>query len=57
MVSFGSIGEHLARKVLLKVCHSLPAETIIAKISDQIREFRGDKPQNDDITLAVVKTW
>ena len=34
----------------------LPPDAILAKITEQIKEFRGETPQNDDITLVVVKT-
>jgi len=44
-------------KASLKAWYALPAETIITKISEQIRDFRGCNPQDDDITLAVIKTW
>lgn len=44
-------------KSLMKTFHHLPAEKLIEKITGQISLFREDYPQNDDITLAVIKTW
>jgi len=33
----------------------LPAVEILVKILDGVREFTGDMPQFDDITLMVIK--
>ncbi|WP_163339852.1 SpoIIE family protein phosphatase [Desulfopila sp. IMCC35008] len=44
-------------KSLMKTYYDLPAEKLIEKITGQIARFRGDYPQNDDITLAIIKTW
>jgi sigma-B regulation protein RsbU (phosphoserine phosphatase) len=53
-------GEHLGKERIrqLLAAHSdlKPAE-ILQTIIEAIREFRGDTPQNDDITMVVVKTW
>lgn len=40
---------------LLAANSHLPPATILTKITDKITEFRGETPQNDDITLLVVK--
>jgi sigma-B regulation protein RsbU (phosphoserine phosphatase) len=53
-------GEQFGRdrvKTLLALYHDLPAEAIIEKITDQIHLFQAGHPQNDDITLAIIKTW
>lgn len=44
-------------KQLLAANSTLPADQIIQAVVREITAFRGDSPQNDDITLAVVKTW
>lgn len=44
-------------KALLAKHHTLSAETLILKITDEIALFQADHPQNDDITLVIVKTW
>jgi serine phosphatase RsbU (regulator of sigma subunit) len=38
-----------------RVANSRGAEDIIAEITAAIREFSGDTPQSDDITIVVVK--
>lgn len=55
-----SSGERFGKervRSLLKMYHDLPAENIIEEVTYQITQFRGSHPQNDDITLAIVKTW
>ncbi|MDD1759394.1 MAG: SpoIIE family protein phosphatase, partial [Methanothrix sp.] len=37
-----------------KTCQS-PAEEIMARILEEVSAFRGDREQNDDITLVVLK--
>lgn len=37
--------------------HHLPAETLILKITEQIADFQAGHPQNEDIILAIIKTW
>ena len=53
-------GEHFGkeriRQILAARSDLKPAE-ILQTIIEQIREFRGDTPPNDDITMVVVKTW
>lgn len=44
-------------KTLMARYHMLSAEKLIAKITEQITIFQNGYPQNDDITLAIVKTW
>jgi sigma-B regulation protein RsbU (phosphoserine phosphatase) len=53
-------GEQFGReriKQLLAANWTLPAELIIKTVIEEITAFRGNTPQHDDITLAVVKTW
>jgi phosphoserine phosphatase RsbU/P len=40
---------------ILAVASDLQPEAILQAIVEKINEFRGDTPQNDDITLVVVK--
>ncbi len=47
-------GKDRISKILAAGCHLHP-DAILIKITEQIKEFRGDTPQNDDITLLVVK--
>ncbi len=44
-------------KRLLAANWTLPADRIIKAVVEEITVFRGNTPQHDDITLAVVKTW
>ncbi|WP_092220984.1 PP2C family protein-serine/threonine phosphatase [Desulforhopalus singaporensis] len=44
-------------KSIISKCHELPAEKIIDKITEEIILFQDGAPQNDDITLVVIKTW
>jgi sigma-B regulation protein RsbU (phosphoserine phosphatase) len=44
-------------KALLERYHTLSAEMLIQKITEQIAGFQSGHPQNDDITLAIIKTW
>jgi len=41
---------------LLAAHSDLPPDAILSKITEQINAFRGETPQNDDITLVVIKT-
>lgn len=53
-------GEQFGReriKQLLAANWTLPSELIIKTVVEEINAFRGNTPQHDDITLAVVKTW
>jgi sigma-B regulation protein RsbU (phosphoserine phosphatase) len=53
-------GEHFGkerlRQILAATSDLKPAE-ILQTIIEEIHEFRGETPQNDDITMVVVKTW
>jgi sigma-B regulation protein RsbU (phosphoserine phosphatase) len=44
-------------KSLIEAYQEFPAQKIIQKITDQITMFRGNHSLEDDITLAIVKTW
>ncbi len=48
-------GKERIRKILAATCDSQPEE-ILQAIIEEINAFRGKAPQNDDITLVVVKT-
>lgn len=48
-------GKERVKESLIRAS-SLEPNEIIEKILDEIDSFRGDFPQNDDITLAVIKT-
>lgn len=49
-------GRDRAMSLLLQY-QQFPAGIMIQKISESISAFRKEKPQNDDITLAIIKTW
>jgi len=42
---------------ILAAASDLKPDAILRAIIEEINEFRGETPQNDDITLVVVKTW
>jgi len=42
---------------ILAATSDLKPDDILRAIIEEINEFRGEIPQNDDITLVVVKTW
>ena len=44
-------------QTLLAQYHHLSAEMLILIITEQITLFQAGHPQNDDITLAIIKTW
>lgn len=44
-------------KALIAQYHTLSAELLIEKITKEISIFQDGHPQNDDITLAMIKTW
>jgi phosphoserine phosphatase RsbU/P len=48
-------GKERIREILAATCDSQPEE-ILQAIIEEINVFRGETPQNDDITLVVVKT-
>ena len=48
-------GKERIRQILAATCDS-PPEEILQTIIEKINAFRGKTPQNDDITLVVVKT-
>ena len=48
-------GKDRVGRILAANCHLQP-EAILKKITDDINVFRGETPQNDDITLVVIKT-
>ncbi|MFV0435959.1 MAG: SpoIIE family protein phosphatase [Desulfopila sp.] len=35
----------------------LPAAMLVARIIDELRRFQGDTSPNDDVTMAIIKTW
>ncbi len=47
-------GRDRISRILAAGSHLHP-DVILTKITEQIKEFRGETPQNDDITLVVVK--
>ncbi len=49
-------GRERLRQILAAACE-LPPDTILKAMAQEIAEFRGGKPQADDITLVVVKIW
>ena len=49
-------GRERLRQILAATCE-LPPDTILKTMAQEIAEFRGGKPQDDDITLVVVKIW
>ena len=51
-------GEMFGKARLLDIVdktNDLPANMQIEKISEAVDEFRGSEPQNDDITVIVIK--
>jgi phosphoserine phosphatase RsbU/P len=42
-------------KDLLEVHHALPPAQLLQAIIEEIEQFRGSHPQDDDITLVAVK--
>jgi phosphoserine phosphatase RsbU/P len=54
--SFGELfGKERTQNLIAKYAH-LSARGIISNILEAIEKFRGDQSQNDDITLAIIKT-
>ncbi len=51
----GRFGKDRISRILAANSHLQP-DAILTEIIGQIKEFRGETPQNDDITLVVVKT-
>lgn len=53
-------GEQFGRerlKDILVATSDLQSGEILQTMAREIAEFRGGRPQPDDITLVVVKTW
>ncbi|MFW2368442.1 MAG: SpoIIE family protein phosphatase [Desulforhopalus sp.] len=44
-------------RLLIKKFHELPADLMVERITEEITVFQNGAPQNDDITLVIVKTW
>ena len=40
---------------LIKACGKLSPQEFIDRLSENIKEFTGDQPQNDDITVVAIK--
>ena len=54
--SFGELfGKERTQNLIVKYAH-LSAREIISNILEAIEKFRGERSQNDDITLAIIKT-
>jgi len=49
-------GKERLKQILAANCELCPDE-ILQKIIEEISDFRGETPPNDDITLVVVKTY
>lgn len=47
-------GEDRLKETLLR-CHRLPAGDIMKSVSDHVRDFREARPQDDDLTILVIK--
>lgn len=41
--------------VMLQECHGIPAADCVARIERDVRQYVGDAPQGDDLTLFVVR--
>jgi len=53
---FGELfGKERTQNLIVKYAH-LSAREIISNILEAIEKFRGERSQNDDITLAIIKT-
>jgi serine phosphatase RsbU (regulator of sigma subunit) len=56
--SIGTNGEEFGEKrlaALLRERRQLPAKEIVDQLLDEVREFTGDAPAEDDVTLVVVR--
>ena len=54
------LGERFGKErveLLIGKFHDVAAEEIVNKITNEIASFQNGAPQNDDITLVVIKTW
>lgn len=49
-------GKERTQELILQYAH-LSAREITNNILEAIEIFRGQQPQNDDITLAIIKTY
>ena len=51
----GELYGHDRLRTLLREHHTRPAQEIVDRIQESIREFGKDCPQQDDVTIVVVR--
>ena len=44
-------------KEIISAFHHLTAEMLVLRIMEELKEFLQGRPQHDDATMMIIKTW